>query len=599
MPEPVRGGQRYVPGLDGLRALAVLAVVAYHVQLGWAQGGLLGVGVFFTLSGYLITDLLLGQRAATGRLQLTDFWLRRARRLLPALFVMLAVVVAWVTLLDRPQLPAIRGAVAASVGYVSNWWLIAQHNSYFARFSPPSSLGHLWSLAVEEQFYLVWPWLLLLGLRWARGRNKRAVDYTRLAGATLLLAAASALAMALLYHPGYDPTRVYDGTDTRAFGLLIGAMLAFVWPSRQLSSNVTDGGRWILDGAGAAGICVIALMVWRTSEYSGFLYRGGLILLSAATALVVAAVASPASRIGRALGCPPLRWVGVRSYGIYLWHYPIIVLTAAAYGRESLGRGALQVAASVGVAALSWRFIEEPVRHGAIGRWWAQVTSGGWHPWAAGRKAWVTLAGAAVVVALASAGLAGVLQSESARLAEGGQPLPSSTAAAGRQQERVAVSSPRTATASGPGTATASGPAGHAPHGPRGPRTATASGPARRPPAARARRPPAGQPTRRAEPSCTSETPHQKASRRPTTCQTRDSGSARSTHGWASPRLIRRSLAAGRSSRRSPARPTPTRLPSSWCGMDTGDAGCLPSEPTTRRTSSSARRSAGPGGSSR
>jgi peptidoglycan/LPS O-acetylase OafA/YrhL len=190
MPEPVRSGQRYVPGLDGLRALAVLVVVAYHVQLGWAQGGLLGVGVFFTLSGYLITDLLLGQRAATGRLQLTDFWLRRARRLLPALFVMLAVVLAWVTLLDRPQLPAIRGAVAASVGYVSNWWLIAQHSSYFGRFSPPSPLGHLWSLAVEEQFYLVWPWLLLLGLRWARGRHKRAIDYTKLAGATLLLVAA-------------------------------------------------------------------------------------------------------------------------------------------------------------------------------------------------------------------------------------------------------------------------------------------------------------------------------------------------------------------------------------------------------------------------
>ncbi len=154
MPEPVRGSQRYLPGLDGLRAIAVGAVVAYHVDLGWAQGGLLGVGVFFTLSGYLITDLLLGQQETTDSLQLKDFWLRRARRLLPALFVMLAVVTAWVTLLDRSQLPAIRGAVVASAGYVSNWWLIAQHSSYFAQFGPPSPLGHLWSLAVEEQFYL-------------------------------------------------------------------------------------------------------------------------------------------------------------------------------------------------------------------------------------------------------------------------------------------------------------------------------------------------------------------------------------------------------------------------------------------------------------
>src|SRR5580698_3333023 len=164
MPEPVRGGQRYLPGLDGLRALAVLAVVAYHVGLGWVPGGLLGVGVFFTLSGYLITDLLLGQFARTGSLQLLDFWFRRARRLLPALFVMLAVVIAWVALLDRAQLAGLRGAVAASVTYVSNWYLIGEHTSYFARFGPPSPLGHLWSLAVEEQFYLIWPWLLALFL---------------------------------------------------------------------------------------------------------------------------------------------------------------------------------------------------------------------------------------------------------------------------------------------------------------------------------------------------------------------------------------------------------------------------------------------------
>src|ERR1035438_10581593 len=151
MPEPVRSGQRYMPGLDGLRALAVLAVIAYHEQLGWAPGGLLGVGIFFTLSGYLITDLLLGQWRASGRLNLADFWLRRARRLLPALFVMLAVVAAWVTVADRVQLGSFWRAVAAAVTYSSNWYVIIQHNSYFARFAPPFPLDHLWSLAVEEQ----------------------------------------------------------------------------------------------------------------------------------------------------------------------------------------------------------------------------------------------------------------------------------------------------------------------------------------------------------------------------------------------------------------------------------------------------------------
>jgi hypothetical protein len=155
VPKPIERAQRYMPGLDGLRALAVLAVIAYHLQLGWAQGGLLGVGVFFTLSGYLITDLLLGQRDAVGHLRLGDFWLRRARRLLPALFLMLAVVVAWVTLLDRSQLPALRGDVVAAALYVSNWWNIFRHASYFSHFGPPPQLDHLWSLAVEEQFYLM------------------------------------------------------------------------------------------------------------------------------------------------------------------------------------------------------------------------------------------------------------------------------------------------------------------------------------------------------------------------------------------------------------------------------------------------------------
>src|ERR1700752_1639923 len=196
MPKPVEGNQRYVAGLDGLRALAVLAVIAYHVNFGWAQGGLLGVGIFFTLSGYLITDLLLAQQAATGRMQLVHFWQRRARRLLPALFVMLVVVTTWVALLERSQLLLLRGAVEAAVGYVINWWLIAQNSSYFARFAPPTPLGHLWSLAVEEQFYLIWPWLLWLGLLWF-GRRGRAGARLKLAGATLLLAAASAVAMAV------------------------------------------------------------------------------------------------------------------------------------------------------------------------------------------------------------------------------------------------------------------------------------------------------------------------------------------------------------------------------------------------------------------
>jgi peptidoglycan/LPS O-acetylase OafA/YrhL len=208
MPEPAERGQRYVPGLDGLRAIAVLAVIAYHLNLSWAPGGLLGVGVFFTLSGYLITDLLLTRYDSVGRLDLGQFWLRRARRLLPALLAMLIVVTAWTTVWHPSRLSSLRSGVFAALGYVSNWQLIGQHISYFAQFGPPSPLGHLWSLAIEEQFYLIWPWLLMLGLWLEARRGHDSLLRGRLALYTLGLAAVSALLMAVLYHPGFATTRV-------------------------------------------------------------------------------------------------------------------------------------------------------------------------------------------------------------------------------------------------------------------------------------------------------------------------------------------------------------------------------------------------------
>jgi peptidoglycan/LPS O-acetylase OafA/YrhL/lysophospholipase L1-like esterase len=377
MPEPVRSGQRYMPGLDGLRAIAVLAVIAFHEQLSWAPGGLLGVGLFFTLSGYLITDLLLGQWAARGRLALGDFWARRARRLLPALFVMLIVVSAWITVADRPRLSGLRGAVAAAATYSSNWYLIDQKQSYFARFAPAAPLDHLWSLAVEEQFYLAWPWLLLGGLLLLRlRRHGREGGVAWLSLPTLALAAASTIAMLVLYHPGFDPTRVYEGTDSRAAGLLIGAALAMAWPSRRAAAAAHTAPRRIgLDLAALAGLAVIAIMIWRTGQYSPFLYRGGLALLSVATAAVIAAAAVPASLTSRVLGCKPLRWLGVRSYGIYLWHYPVIVLTTPANSGEDLTRAAWQTAVTIILAAVSWHYVEQPVRSGALGRLWARARS--------------------------------------------------------------------------------------------------------------------------------------------------------------------------------------------------------------------------------
>jgi peptidoglycan/LPS O-acetylase OafA/YrhL len=332
----------------------VTGVIAYHLGLGWAQGGLLGVGVFFTLSGYLITDILLSQRSKTGRLPLRDFWARRARRLLPALIVVLIVVCVWVTVAARTYVPGLRGDIVASGLYVSNWWYITQHTSYYAQFSPPAPLDHLWSLAVEEQFYLLWPWLLLLGLWLLRRRL--------FVGVILLAAAASAVMMAMLYHPGYDPTRVYEGTDTRAFGLLLGAALAMVWPSGRTRPCALAIAA--LDVAGLAGLAAIVVLAWRTTEYTAWMFRGGMVLLSLATVAVVAAAATEGSLVGRALGCWPLRWVGVRSYGIYLWHFPLIVLAVPPLATMGGPQAVAAVAAILVIAAFSWTFVEEPIRRG-------------------------------------------------------------------------------------------------------------------------------------------------------------------------------------------------------------------------------------------
>jgi len=399
-----------MPGLDGLRAVAVLAVIAFHLGFGWAPGGLLGVGIFFTLSGYLITDILLSQLARRGHIRLGRFWLARARRLLPALFAMLVIVVAWVTIFGPAQPQQFRDGVVASALYVSNWQLIFGDVSYFARFAPPGPLNHLWSLAIEEQFYLVWPFVLLLGVKVVRETPLPSGVRPRLAVATLLLALVSAILMAVLYHPSLDPSRVYYGTDTRAFELLFGAALAMVWPSRKLSPRIAAGARNTLDGLGVAGLVAIALMIWQTDQYSSFLYRGGFIVLSIATVMVVAALAHPASRLGPILGWKPLRWIGVRSYGIYLWHFPVIVLTTpggVANGAEPL-RELAQFAAIVGIAALSWKYVEEPVRHGAIGKLWKRARAGEWRPANLGREGWAVAGVGAVVLLAACAGMAGV-----------------------------------------------------------------------------------------------------------------------------------------------------------------------------------------------
>jgi peptidoglycan/LPS O-acetylase OafA/YrhL len=348
------------PGLDGLRGLAVIAVIAFHEQLSAFPGGFLGVDVFFVLSGYLITDLLTAHWNQYGRLDLRGFWARRARRLLPALAVLLVVVTAAAAVIEPAQLAALRSALLAAVTYSSNWWQALAHQSYFARFGPPPPLQHLWSLAIEEQFYLVWPLLLIVILKTCRSRHLRA-------GLAWSGAALSALAMALVYVPGGDPSRVYYGTDTHASALFIGSALALTWPLRRLGPlgglETRDSDRTrIPDALGLAGIAVLA---WAMGHFAGtdrVLYPAGLLVAALAAGGVVLAAASP-GLVSWALGRSVLRWIGIRSYGIYLWHWPVIALATAAFPRQRPADWIWlpEAAISVGLAAASWRWVEEPI----------------------------------------------------------------------------------------------------------------------------------------------------------------------------------------------------------------------------------------------
>jgi len=352
----------YLPALDGLRALAVIAVLFYHAGLRWMPGGFLGVEIFFTISGYLIASLLLSEWRETGGIVLKQFWLRRARRLLPALFAVIIGALAFSVIFLPDEVASLRSDALAAFGYSTNWYLIFSNKSYFETAGRPSMLQHLWSLAVEEQFYVIWPLAFTLAMRRWRERSV-------LIG-VIVVAAASALLMGVVYQPDVDPSRVYYGTDTRAAGILIGVALAFVWaPGRSEGRSA----RLPLDAIGCAALGALLIFCLVVTEFDPFLYRGGFTLVALSTAILVAASVHRKSRILQALlGFPALRWVGLRSYGIYLWHWPVFVLTRPQLDTplDGLPLLALRFALTLILAEISFRLVETPVRSGVIGRSW-------------------------------------------------------------------------------------------------------------------------------------------------------------------------------------------------------------------------------------
>jgi peptidoglycan/LPS O-acetylase OafA/YrhL len=355
-------GFRYAPGLDGVRALAVLAVVAYHlgttsddVQL--LRGGYLGVDVFFVLSGYLITSLLVVEVHRTGRISIKEFYARRARRLLPALFALLFTV-AVIGIVWLPQQAAkIRGDLLAALGYSTNWWLIVENSSYFDGGDRPRLLTHLWSLAVEEQFYLIWPLVLILFAR-------RLVRRRTILAVLVVAVTASSVAAALLYNPWADPSRVYYGTDTRALAPLLGAALAIWVRPWKHRNRIGAARRTALDMIGLAGLAGLGVIAALLADTDPRLYRGGMTVIAVLAAALVGVAGHPGSGLGRLLGRQPLRWIGQRSYAIYLWHWPVCVLTRPAVDVPVTGWAnvALRVGASLVLAELSYWLVERPLR---------------------------------------------------------------------------------------------------------------------------------------------------------------------------------------------------------------------------------------------
>lgn len=357
-----RKQSKYITGIDGLRSIAVLMVLAYHLQFPLAKGGLLGVTVFFVISGFLITRILASEIDSTHTVNLKKFWTRRIRRLLPAILTMAAALILVSAVWNRVLFTKACSDLLSAVFCYNNWWQIFRNISYFENAGMPSPLTHCWSLAVEAQFYLLYPLLLIF---FAKFRGWRKLS----AWATLLLGMLSMGAMWVMFNPSADPSRVYYGTDTRAFSLLFGAFLALITIEKKAKRRRKrrPEARILSDAAGAAALLALFCMMACVDGYGSFLYRGGQGIASACTVLVIYSLLNTDGVLSRVLSAAPLKWISDRSYGIYLWHYPVILLISGGK-KAAWWVSLLEILLTLLLSSLSYRFIETPIRNGIIGK---------------------------------------------------------------------------------------------------------------------------------------------------------------------------------------------------------------------------------------
>lgn len=373
--------KQYVTGIDGVRTLAVLGVIIYHLLPTTLPGGYLGVPLFLLISGYFVTLQLVRQMDQTGGIQLTKFYLKRLRRLYPVLIVMLTVTTAYITLFARDLLHNIKSTIATNLLWVYNWWEIGHGQSYFDRFNGESPFTHLWTLGVEAQFYFLWPLILFMLFLILRKRSK--IKWT-----VFILAAASAVEMALLFDP-QNINRVYYGTDTRAFSLLLGSWLALCWSIDRLNASLTAHAARILNGVGIGALLITLLGFFTLPGQSSWTYRGGMFFYSLIGMILIATVVHPGSHMNRWLTNPFFTWIGQRSYGIYVYQLPVMVFyeRVVEIGRHPVINALVEWLLILAISEFSYRLVEQPLAHyqwrylPASIRHWIDFKIHDWHQW--------------------------------------------------------------------------------------------------------------------------------------------------------------------------------------------------------------------------